>query len=365
MATREDTRAAREEKLEALHERLTGAVEQLVTGEDWARALRFAARFRSRSFNNTLLIFAQHLEAFEQGRVPEPLPSYVAGYRQWEQLGRHVQRGQAGYQIYAPVKARFASSTPSDPESWRRLERGEKPRPGEVVRSKMVSVRPAYVWDVSQTEGTPIPEPPSPTLLEGEAPAGLWEGLAAQVREEGFELVRAPDATSLRGANGVTNFTEHTVSVREDMDPAAQVKTLAHELGHALMHGPENEDAIAHRGIAEVEAESVALMVGAAHGMDTTGYTIPYVATWAARVDGTDPSEVVKATGERVRKTATSILDRLGTTQITDGTPPGLTHESTGRDTAVDRPGRSPARRRDPLPEPARSPVRAGDGRGL
>lgn len=229
----------------------------------------------------------------------------------------------------------------------------------------MVSVRPAYVWDVSQTEGTPIPEPPSPTLLEGEAPAGLWEGLAAQVREEGFELVRAPDATSLRGANGVTNFTEHTVSVREDMDPAAQVKTLAHELGHALMHGPENEDAIAHRGIAEVEAESVALMVGAAHGMDTTGYTIPYVATWAARVDGTDPSEVVKATGERVRKTATSILDRLGTTQITDGTPPGLTHESTGRDTAVDRPGRSPARRRDPLPEPARSPVRAGDGRGL
>lgn len=107
----------------------------------------------------------------------------------------------------------------------------------------MVGVRPAYVWGVSQTVGDPIPEPPSPTLLEGEAPTGLWEGLADQVCDAGFRLVRVPDATVLRGANGVTNFTEHTISVREDMDAAAQVKTLAHELGHALMHGPENEDA--------------------------------------------------------------------------------------------------------------------------
>ncbi len=64
--------AAREAKLEALQQQLTAAVSALVTGEDWKRALEFAAKFRSRSFNNTMLIYVQHFNAFQQGRVPEP-----------------------------------------------------------------------------------------------------------------------------------------------------------------------------------------------------------------------------------------------------------------------------------------------------
>ena len=179
--TRERAQAAREAKLDELHKRLTGAVEHLVSGEDWSRALAFAAQFRARSFSNTLLIWDQHQGAYEQGRVPGPFPSYVAGYKQWQTLGRQVEKGQPGYQILAPVTGRFASANPADAESWRRLGKGEKPRAGEVVRSKMVGVRPAYVWDASQTSGDPIPEPPAPNLLEGEAPAGLWDGLSEQV----------------------------------------------------------------------------------------------------------------------------------------------------------------------------------------
>ncbi|RAE28989.1 serine/arginine repetitive matrix protein 2, partial [Burkholderia multivorans] len=118
----------------------------------------------------------------------------------------------------------------------------------------------------------------------------------------------------------------------ENMDPAAQVKTLAHELGHVLLHGPDQDEARQHRGIGEVEAESVALMIGAAHGMDTSGYTVPYVSTWAARVDGKEPVEVVRATGERVRKTALTILDQLDTAQVGDGTPPGLDRDAAQRE---------------------------------
>ena len=79
MASNEDARAAREAKLDELHEKLTGAVESLVSGDDWRQALAFAARFRSRSFNNTMLIWVQHEAAFEAGRVPEPFPPRVAG----------------------------------------------------------------------------------------------------------------------------------------------------------------------------------------------------------------------------------------------------------------------------------------------
>lgn len=338
MATNEDRQAARDAKLDELHQTLTGAVEQLVSGDDWKRALAFAANFRSRSFNNTLLIWVHHQAAFEKGLVPEPVPSYVAGYKQWQDLGRQVQKGQPGYQILAPVTGRFASATPADADSWRRLKKFEKPRSGEVVRSKMIGVRPAYVWDASQTAGDPLPETPSPTLLEGEAPRGLWSGLAAQIEAAGFSLGDAPDAASIHGANGVTSYTDRTVLIRADIDDAARVKTLAHELGHVLMHNPESSEVRMHRGIGEVEAESVALMIGAAHGMDTSIYTIPYVAGWAANVDGKEPAEIVKATGDRVRVTALRILDQLDTDQVGNGTPPGLERDVPQRQsTSVER----------------------------
>ncbi len=313
----------RDEKLDALHQRLTDAVSDLVTGEDWKRSLEFAARFRSRSFNNTLLIAVQHYAAFQEHRVPDPTPTYVAGFKQWLALGRQVMKGQSGYQILAPVTARFATTTPGAPESWRRLDRGERPQGGETVRSKLIGLRAAYVWDVSQTDGDPLPERPLPLLLQGQAPAGLWDGLADQITSRGFELRLVSNAAVLGGANGLTDYLTREVSVRMDMDDAAQVKTLAHELGHVMLHGRDDADALQHRGLAEVEAESVALMIGAAHGLDTSSYTVPYVASWASNVPGKTPVEVVQATADRVRTTAISVLDALPTAQIGGGDPPG------------------------------------------
>ncbi|SDU77114.1 ArdC-like ssDNA-binding domain-containing protein [Jiangella alkaliphila] len=326
MSTREQERT---ERLAQMQEQLTGAVDALVSSADWRRAMAFAARFRSRSFNNTLLIWSQHLSAFEQGRAPEPVPSYVAGYRQWASLGRNVRHGEPGYKIYAPLKVRMASRTPDDASSWRRLAPGEKPEPGEVVRRRAARMKPAYVWDVSLTTGAAIPPRPAPQLLAGEAPPGLWDGLAGLVEDHGYTVQPARSAVELGGANGMTDYLARTVLVRDDMDPAARVKTLAHELGHVLLHGPDHSDAAAHRGISEVEAESVALMVAAAHDLDTSDYTVPYVSIWATRVPGTEPGEVVKATGERVRRTAVAILDALPTQQVSDGDPPGLRHKPT------------------------------------
>lgn len=332
MSTRTHSRAAREARLEQVQDDLAAAVAALVTGEDWKRALTFAAQFRSRSFNNTLLICAAHAAAHAEGRVPDPTPTYVAGFHQWLRLGRHVVKGQHGYPILAPVTARFASFTPANPSSWRRLARTERPQRGESVQSRMIGVRPTHVWDVSQTGGDPIPERPQPRLLRGQAPDGLWNGLADQITFDGYELRLVSSAAALGGANGLTEFLTRDVSVRVDMDDAAQIKTLAHELGHVRLHAPDPDrlmtknaaEATIHRGTAEVEAESVALMIGAAHGMDTSSYTIPYVATWASAVPDKTPADVVQSTADRVRTTALKILDRLDTSQAGDGKPPGL-----------------------------------------
>jgi hypothetical protein len=330
------SRAEREAKIAELHERLASAVEQLVTGDAWVAALEFAARFRTRSFNNVLLIHAQHAAAFELGKVPDPVPSYVAGFKQWQALGRRVMPGQHGYAILAPLTARFATPEPTDPSSWRRLAANERPRAGEAVRPRLIGVRAAYVWDVSQTDGRPLPQRPEPQLLHGEAPPGLWEALAALIERAGFTLSTVPDASAIRGANGLTNFAGRTVAVRADLAPAARLKTLAHELAHVRLHDPDSsrklaptpisptvdiEDAPQHRGVAEVEAESVALMIGAAHGMDTSIFTVPYVSGWAASVADLTPVEVVQITGERVRRAAGGILDELRTPTIDAGDP--------------------------------------------
>lgn len=313
-----EAEAKRDAKLEELHDQLVGAVTGLVTGEDWIRALEFSAKFRSRSFSNTLLIYAQHLNAFTQGRVPDPTPTLVAGFQQWKRLGRAVIKGQRGYMIYAPVLTRFASSTPANDDSWRRLGRRETPRPHETVKTKLVGFTPAYVWDLSQTNGKPIPEQPAPILLEGEAPAGLWDGLADLLRDRRFRL-RLAEAPKLDGANGLTNFEDQVVLVRSDMDPAAQVKTLAHEVAHIVLGHHERRNEGLHRGIGEVEAESTAMMITAAWGMDSTGYTIPYVGHWSSQVKGKDPVDVVRSTGELVRNAALAVLAELPDPPTFDG----------------------------------------------
>lgn len=320
----EEAAAARQERLDELQARIETAVEDLVTGDDWIKAVAFAAKFRSRSFLNTIAIWVQHQDAYEKGLVPNPEPTYVAGFKQWQSLGRFVQKGQPGYAILAPVTATFVSDNPSSGE-WRRLDRGDAPKPGEVLSKRLVGVKPAYVWDASQTGGDGVvPVRATPTLLEGQAPEELWEGIATRLAGLGYELRDVPDAAEINGANGQTNYSKRLVTVRLDMDDAARVKTLAHELGHVLLTAPDNPDASHHRGISEVEAESFAAMVCACYGMDSTGYSVPYVAGWAETVKDKSPLAVMRDTGERVRYTVLAELDHLPTPAIDDGVPPGL-----------------------------------------
>jgi hypothetical protein len=111
------------------------------------------------------------------------------------------------------------------------------------------------------------------------------------------------------------------------------------ELGHVLVHGTkalgreaakgepgDNAPASLHRGVKEVEAESVAL-IGATYGMDTTVSTVPYVSGWASSVSGQDAITTVKTTAARVREAAVSILDALEAAPAPQGDPPGLDRE--------------------------------------
>jgi len=148
-----------------------------------------------------------------------------------------------------------------------------------------------------------VKPPAAPQLLDGEAPAGLWEALASNVEAEGFTLVRAEIPSR---ANGTTNFTSRTVTVADHLSPAQAAKTLAHELGHVLLYDG-SEYAAGCRGRAEVEAESVAYIVCQAAGLTAAAYSFGYVAAWS----GGDLKSVT-ATAERVTGCARTILERTG-----------------------------------------------------
>jgi hypothetical protein len=154
----------------------------------------------------------------------------------------------------------------------------------------------------------PLPEQPDVKLLTGEAPPGLWASLVSYCESKGYAVARG----DCSGANGLTKFDTKEVIVRPDVDDAQAVKTLAHEAAHATLH--ENLADRACRGLIEVEAESVAFLVLAAHQVDSSQYTFDYVAGWAHQAKALEPEgrsveEIVQATGQRVITAADQILN--------------------------------------------------------
>jgi hypothetical protein len=257
------------DKLEELQAQIEAGVAELVGGEDWQRWLSVAARFPRYSFRNQLLILAQRPDA-----------RAVMGYRAWQALGHQVRRGERSIDILAPCtyKAKAKNTEPeSDDPSDEDRDDSEEGRPRRILRG----FRVAHVFDISQTDGGHVTPPARPALLEGDAPAGLWDTLAAQIRAAGFTLGRA---TIPSRANGVTNFAARTVTIAEHLAAAQACKTLAHELAHTALHDG-SEYAMGCRGRAEIEAESVAYIVCHAAGLTTAAYSFGYVAHWS----GGDP----------------------------------------------------------------------------
>jgi len=295
-------REGRERRLAELHNQLTSGIRSLTGSKEWTDWLHVAGRFHSYSLNNTLLIYAQRPDATQ-----------VAGYQTWRQLGRQVNKGERGIRILAPIVHRRSPGENEVDDTSDQTDNDRAAADRNDGRRRLAGFRAATVFDVSQTKGDPLSEGARPELVVGEAPDRLWDLLAHEVTDRGFTVSRGP----CEGRNGYTDFLDRVVVVRDDVDDAQAVKTLVHELGHVLLHGPDRSaarDTRECRGVAEVEAESVAFLVAAGRGLDVSGYTFPYVARWASAAGGLASDQVlvvVQQTAHRSLTTAHQVLDRL------------------------------------------------------
>ena len=286
-----------QDKLAALHEQISDGVAALVESEGWRAMLDTAAKFHSYSLGNLLLIGAQAPQATTR----------VAGFRTWQSLGRQVRKGERGIAILAPCTYRPKAAGQAEPAAPAVPEpattsSGGAASQGGGGKQQVLGFRVAHVFDVAQTEGAPLPDV-APTLLVGQAPAGLWDALEGQVLGHGYTVHRGDTGR----ANGWTDPTSRTVRVSGGVDDAQAVKTLIHELAHIEAgHVGDLPTYATCRGRCEVEAESIAYVVAAANGLDASGYTFAYIAGCA----GGDLS-VVRQAADTVTQTARRILTPL------------------------------------------------------
>ena len=303
--------------------RIEAAVAAIQSGADWLNYLKLQSSLHRYSAGNVWLIASQHAAAFERGLVDTPWPSYVAGFNTWKALGRSVAKAQHGYQILAPNRSAARVTTDAGGHS-RTLGADEAPSADESLETRRVlkGFRIEYVFAAEQTTGVPLPEPPMPKILDGEAPDGLWDNIIGQITDRGYSVRLVPSADAIGGANGRTTWDPPLVEVRSDMDEAARTKSLIHELGHVVLHDPATLAGKVHptRGLKEVEAESVAFIVADSHGMATDDYTFPYVTGWA----GQDGVKAVRATASRVASAAQSIIEASTANHRTGGRAPGM-----------------------------------------
>jgi DNA primase len=272
MSTKAENRS---DKLRAAHEKLQQAVAEIASGEDWKRMLQIVSKFHRYSFNNHLMILLQRPDA-----------TVVAGFNRWKSLGRFVKKGKKGIAIFGPCKYKTKVETDD----------------GEAKTLQQIrGFRVVHVFDISQTEGEELPDLDAvrPKLLDASAPGGVWDALTRHAQSIGYEVVR-----DRRGSeNGYCDFLNKQIAVRPDVSTAQAVKTLIHELGHALLHA---EGPVASREVAEVEVESVAYIVCDALGLESGAYSFPYVTRWA---EGSN--DLVKQTAERAIGCAKEILVAL------------------------------------------------------
>jgi antirestriction protein ArdC len=266
---------SRVERLRAAHEKLQEAVAEISSGDDWKRMLQVVSKFHRYSFNNHLMIFMQRPDA-----------TVVAGFNRWKSLGRFVKKGEKGIAIFAPCR-------------YKTLVEDENGEEQSLLQVK--GFRIVHVFDISQTEGEELPDLDAvrPKLLDSDAPDGIWDALVRHAESIGFEVVREQRGRE----NGYCDFGAKLIAVRPDVSTAQAVKTLIHELGHALLHA---EGPILSKEVAEIEVESVAYVVCDAIDLDTGQYSFPYVTRWA----GGD-ADLVKETAQRVTECASGILKAL------------------------------------------------------
>ena len=284
------------DRMKEITDRLETGIMDLFESDRFQAYLDTMARFHNYSFNNTILI------AMQGGQL-------VAGYNKWrDEFHRNVKKGEKGIKIFAPAPYKVKKEVPKLDAQGQPI----KDKDGNTVTEQKEIQVPAFkivsVFDVSQTEGEPLPS------------LGVEE-LAGDV-ERYQDFFKALEQTSPvpmafedipGGSHGYYHLIEKRIAIQENMSELQTLKTAIHEIAHAKLHAIDPEAPAAEQQnrpdsrTREVQAESVAYTVCQHYGLDTSDYSFGYVAGWSS---GKDLKEL-KASLETIRATAHELITTI------------------------------------------------------
>ena len=280
-------------------------IKELFESDKYRQYLSTMSRFHRYSVNNTMLIYMQRPDA-----------THVAGFNKWrDQFGRNVMKGEKGIKIIAPTPyKKKIEEVKLDPDTKAPMLDAD----GKVVVEEKEVKIPMYkvvsVFDVSQTEGKPLPQLASD--LNGNV----------QQYEVFMEALRRSSPVPMeikpieRDTDGYFNSTSQSITIRDGMSQVQTVCAAVHEIAHAKLHNYEKERRTAAAGdettekvkpkdrhTEEVEAESISYAVCQYYGIETAENSFGYIATWS---QGKELKEL-RASLETISKTASGLISDI------------------------------------------------------
>lgn len=286
------------EQIKALTEKIEEGIQNLFQSGDlekYQAYLRTVSRFHRYSVNNQMLIFAQC-----------PQATLVAGYQKWQnQFSRHVLRGEKGITIIAPTPYKIkVEQEKLDPDTKQPLLDADGKTITEEKEVQIPMFRPVKVFDVSQTDGEPLPEQVKSPVAELTGNVEHYEAFMDALKLVSPVPIEIKPLSS--NLDGFFSPSKQSITLREGMSEVQTVCAAVHEIAHSKLHNyarqPDSQPK--DSSTEEMEAESIAYTVCAYFGIETSANSFGYVATWSKDKD----VKAFRASLDTIRKTSSELI---------------------------------------------------------
>ena len=286
------------EQIKALTENIEEGIQNLFQSGDlekYQAYLRTVSRFHRYSVNNQMLIFAQC-----------PQATLVAGYQKWQnQFSRHVLRGEKGITIIAPTPYKIkVEQEKLDPDTKQPLLDADGKTITEEKEVQIPMFRPVKVFDVSQTDGEPLPEQVKSPVAELTGNVEHYEAFMDALKLVSPVPIEIKPLSS--NLDGFFSPSKQSITLREGMSEVQTVCAAVHEIAHSKLHNyarqPDSQPK--DSSTEEMEAESIAYTVCAYFGIETSANSFGYVATWSKDKD----VKAFRASLDTIRKTSSELI---------------------------------------------------------